>query len=89
MIKQEIKDDRLDKDSDYKGEENPYQNIIINEFDRNDINASQIEQWSILSNVVNPYHAEGYSQLVPNYAKHDYSCNRSKCSTMPSVTIVA
>ena len=36
----------------------------------------------------NPYHAEGYSQLVSNYATHDYSHNQSKCSTMPSATIV-
>ena len=35
-----------------------------------------------------PYHAEGYSRLVANHAKRDYSCDRSKCSTMPSVTIV-
>ena len=38
---------------------------------------------------LNPYHAKGYSQLVPNYATQDYSCDQSKCSTMPSATIVA
>ena len=42
-----------------------------------------------ITNHVNPYHAEGYSRLVPNYAKRDYSRDRSKCSTMPSATIVA
>ena len=52
MIKQEIEDDRLDKDIDNEGEENPYQNIIVNEFDRNNITAPQIEQWSIVSNAV-------------------------------------
>ena len=38
---------------------------------------------------LNPYHAEGYSWLVPNYAKCDYNRDWSKCSTMPSATIVA
>ena len=38
--------------------------------------------------MINPYHAEGYSRLVPNYAKCDYSRDWSKCSTMPSMTIV-
>ena len=37
---------------------------------------------------LNPYHAEGYSWLVSNYATHYYSHDQSKCSTMPSVTIV-
>ena len=32
---------------------NQYQNTIINEFDRNNIIALQMEQWSMLSNVVN------------------------------------
>ena len=38
---------------------------------------------------LNPYHAKGYSWLVSNYATCDYSRNQSKCSTMPSMTIVA
>ena len=37
---------------------------------------------------LNPYHAEGYSWLVSNYATCDYSIDQSKCSTMPSTTIV-
>ena len=36
----------------------------------------------------NPYHTKGYSQLVSTSTKHDYSCNCSKCSSMPSRTIV-
>ena len=28
---------------------------------------------------LNPYHTEGYLQLVANHAKCDYSCNWSKC----------
>ena len=53
-IKQETGDDKLDKDYiDNKGEVKPYQNTIINDFDRENIIQSQIEQWSMLSNVVN------------------------------------
>ena len=44
MIKQEIEYGRLDKDNDNEEEENPYQNIIRNEFDRTNIIRSQIEQ---------------------------------------------
>ena len=47
-IKQEIEDDRLDKDNNNE-EETPYWNIITNEFYRESIIASQMEQWSILS----------------------------------------
>ena len=52
-IKQKTEDDILDKNSDNKGEENPYQNIFMNDFDRSDIIATQMEQLSIPSNVVN------------------------------------
>ena len=41
-IKKGIQDDRLDKDNiDNKEEVNPYQNIMINELDREDIITSQ------------------------------------------------
>ena len=54
MIKQEIEEDKLDKDNEL-GEENPYQDIILNNFEKNDVdrNISQMEQWSILNNVIN------------------------------------
>ena len=52
--KQKLEDDRLDKDYiDNEEEVNPYKNIIINEFDEEDIIATQMEQWLILSNIVN------------------------------------
>ena len=38
--------------NDNEEEENPYQNIIINEFYRNDIITSQMEQQQIHSNIV-------------------------------------
>ena len=51
-IKVEIVEDRLHK-NDIEEEVNPYCNISINEFDRENVIASQMEQWSILSNAVN------------------------------------
>ena len=44
--------------------------------------------WNMNMTEVKPYHAEGYSRLVSTSAKHDYSRDWSKCSTMPSATIV-
>ena len=53
MIKQETEGDRIDENNDNEEEENPYQNIVINEFDRDNIITSQMKQWSLLSNIVN------------------------------------
>ena len=48
-----MEEDRLDKDNNGSKEKvNPYQSIILDECDRDRIIASQIEQWSILSNIV-------------------------------------
>ena len=51
-IKQEIEEDKLSKNNiDDEEEVNPYHNIIINCCDRENVIASQLEQWSILSNI--------------------------------------
>ena len=50
-FKQEI-EDKLRKDS-IDDKVNPYHNIIINSVYKDNTNTSQMEQWSILSNVVN------------------------------------
>ena len=53
-IRQEIEEDKLSQnDIDDEEEVNPYHDIIINNIDRENVITSQIEQWSILSNVVN------------------------------------
>ena len=54
IIMQEIEEDWLDDDKELE-EENPYQNMIINNFEKNNINRSmsQMKQWSFLSNVIN------------------------------------
>ena len=53
-IKQEIEDDRFNYDNiDNEEEVNPYGNININQCHRKNNIASQMEQWSILGNIVN------------------------------------
>ena len=47
------------------------------------LDASHGTEWQF-----NPYHADGYSWLVSTSTKHEYSHNCSKCSSMPSGTIV-
>ena len=51
-IKQEI-DQHVNKIDDTNSEINPCHKIIVNEAERDDAIISQMEQWSILSNVVN------------------------------------
>ena len=53
-IKQEIGEEKLGINSiDVEEEVNPYHNIIINNIDRENVIASQMEQWSIFINVIN------------------------------------
>ena len=52
IIKQEIDQD-IDKIDDTSGEINPYHEIIVNKAERDNSILSQVEQQSILSNVVN------------------------------------
>ena len=55
-IEHEIEADKLDNDNDNleeEGEINPYNQIITNKVEKNNMILSQIEQWSILSNIVN------------------------------------
>ena len=50
MIEQE---DQLNRIDDTNGKINPYQELIINNAERFDPLMTQMEQWSILSNVLN------------------------------------
>ena len=51
-IKQEIDQD-IDKIDDTNGKVNPYHKIMVNKAERQETIMSQIEQWSILSNMIN------------------------------------
>ena len=52
MIKQEADKDKIEGNLD-KEKINPYYEIIMNKVEKENIIASQMEQWSIHSNVVN------------------------------------
>ena len=54
MIEQEIEQERqLDKIDDTSAETNPYQELTVNNTEKIEPIMTQMEQWSILSNVVN------------------------------------
>ena len=53
-MRQEIDQDiELDKMDDTNGDENPYRKLIMNNTGKIKTTLSQMEQWSILSNVIN------------------------------------
>ena len=54
MIEQEIEQERqLDKIDDTSGEINPYKELIVNNAEKIEPLMTQMEQWSILSNILN------------------------------------
>ena len=54
MMKEELDvDAELDRMDNNNGDENPYRDLIVNNADRVEMSHSQMEQWSILSNVIN------------------------------------
>ena len=52
QLSKKIEDDKLSRDKT-DIEINPYQNIVVNNTDKDNINTSQMQHWSIVSNVVN------------------------------------
>ena len=53
-MKEEIDPDiELDRIDDKSGDENPYRELIVNNAGKVESMLSQMEQWSILSNVIN------------------------------------
>ena len=44
---------KLDKMDDNSGDKNPYRELIVNNAGKIENTFSQLEQWSILSNVIN------------------------------------
>ena len=46
-------EEQLNRIDDTNGETNPYQELIINNAERVDAMMTQMEQWSILSNILN------------------------------------
>ena len=54
MIQQEIEQEKqLSRIDDMNGEINPYRELIVNNAERTEVLMTQMEQWSILSNILN------------------------------------
>ena len=66
-IKQEIKED-IDRMDNTNGEINPYHEITVNKTEGDNTIILQMEQWSILSNVINYIQ---YDKLPRNFYKLD------------------
>ena len=53
-MKEELDADaELDRMDDNNGDENPYRDLVVNNVDRVEMSHSPMQQWSILSNVIN------------------------------------
>ena len=53
-------EEQLNRIDDTNGETNPYQELIVNNAERVDPLMTQMEQWSILSNILNYVHHDKY-----------------------------
>ena len=75
-IQQELEQERqLDRIDDTNGETNPYKELIVSSAEKLEPLMTQVEQWSILSNVLNYIH---YDKHPKNY--HNLSVNTvNKC----------
>ena len=51
-IKQEIEDDKLNRERKEEDKINPYENIVLNNAYREDVKTAQMDHWSIMSDVV-------------------------------------
>ena len=76
-IKQEIElEEQLNRIDDTNGEINPYWEIIVNNAERIDPLMTQMEQWSILSNVLN--YVQHDKHYVINHSLHIKTANKHK-----------
>ena len=81
MIAQEIEHGRqLDKMDDTSGETNPYKELIVNNAEKIEPLMTQMEQWSILSNVLNyvqhsRLHSMNHMLDIKAVDKHKYRSN--------------
>ena len=76
-IKQEIElEKQLNRINDTNGEINPYQELIVNNAERIDPLMTQMEQWSILSNVLN--YVQHDKHYTINHALNIKTVNKHK-----------
>ena len=77
MIQQEIEQEKqLSKIDDINGEINPYRELIVNNTERTEPLMTQIEQWSILSNILNYVQHSKFNSM--NQALYVKAMNRYK-----------
>ena len=69
MRKEIDSDMELDRMDDNSGDENPYSELIVNSAGKVEKTLSQMEQWSILSHVINYMQ---YSKNPKNYVNKAY-----------------
>ena len=70
-IQQELECERqLDKIDDTSGDTNPYKELIVNNTEKLETVSTQMEQWSILSNMLNYI---GHDKLPQNFHSLDIS----------------
>ena len=60
-------DTELDKMDDTSGDENPYRELTVNNASRMETPLSEMEQWSILSNVKNYVQYNKHPQNLSQY----------------------
>ena len=56
-------EEQLNKIDDTNGETNPYQELVVNNAEKIETLMTQMEQWSILSNVLNYVHHSRFHSM--------------------------
>ena len=64
MVQQEIEQEKqLSRMDDDSGEVNPYRELVVNNAERVEMPKTQMEQWSILSNLLNYVHHSNFNSI--------------------------
>ena len=76
-VQQEIEQEKqLNKIDDNNGEINPYKELIVNNVERTEPLMTQMEQWSILSNILNYVQHSKFNSM--NHSLNVKAVNRYK-----------
>ena len=86
-VQQELDEERqIDEIDDMKGETNPYKELIVNNAEKVEPLMIQMEQWSILSNVLNYIPYDRYPKMYHSLSIN--AVNKHKISTKEKGDIV-
>ena len=84
MLQQEIEQEKqLSRIDDMNGEVNPYRELIVNNVERTEPLMTQMEQWSILSNILNyvqhsKFHSMNHTLVVKAVNRHKIKPDMSR-----------